>query len=163
MLDWQTCSAVHCTLILCKHGHEVASNTTFSCKEHSLLRRVFCIASHGGKVPSLYDNLDTGNVQNGIGMNAQEDQAFSATVITDYRFPLNITHYKKKIQLQNLSMKMAIDCEVKIICGNSNKMAIDCEVEFSFLNLTKVIGSQWNYDTQYQFQNLHYSIWHFKG
>ena len=76
----QTCIVVRGTRILCKHEHEVEANTTFSCKEHNLLKHVFCSACHGGKAPSPCDNLDIGNVRNGTEMHAQEDQAFSAAV-----------------------------------------------------------------------------------
>lgn len=45
------CNEAHGTQILCKLEHEVAGDTTFSCKEHNLQMHELYIEFHGGKVP----------------------------------------------------------------------------------------------------------------
>lgn len=71
------CNEAHGTQILCKLEHEVAGDTTFSCKEHNLQMHELYIEFHGGKVPWPSDNWGTYIVQNDIVMHAPEDQAFS--------------------------------------------------------------------------------------
>lgn len=77
-----TCSVVRDTVILCKLEHEVEEDTTFSYTEHNLPMHEFCNVCHDGKDPSLYDNWDTGTVQNGNVTHVPEDQAFSWAVIS---------------------------------------------------------------------------------